>query len=1190
MGISWTDDQLKAINARGSNVLVAAAAGSGKTAVLVERIIRRICEKENPLSVDRLLVLTFTEAAASEMKRKISDAIDKKLKEEPENKRLREQKLLVNSSHISTVHSFCKTILQNNIHSTDLPADFSIMDENENKILLEQSLDLVLESYYSRIEKNKAFRDLAVGYGGIKSDDNLRGAVLSLYYFVRSLAFPERWLKECIDIYKMAEKDGGIENTLWADIIIKLSVDGIKEAGKALDEIWKITDNEIMSDHKVYSYFKNLRAEFKNSFGAIMDKEPSYSEIKRAIDSFSVERIPPKRGIDDIVMSRINRLRKDIFEENLAEVRSLFADTEMVENSIKCLPRIKVLKQLVRQTDRLHRKMKLERSALDFGDLEHEMIKLLSDKKGKPTETALRLQTAFDEILVDEYQDTNNIQDTIFSLLSKNNDNIFMVGDIKQSIYRFRNANPNIFADKYEAYGRNEGGICIKLFKNFRSRREVIDSVNGIFSNIMSKELGGVDYTQDEYLVNGAAYPESYGNNTEILLTETTKIEYSDSEYAEMSDHQLEAVTISRRIWELINSGYKVTDKKTGNLRPVRLGDIAILSLVSSHIPELVAILDEYEILTTADSGRSFLSSLEVMTVLNFLQIIDNPRQDIPLAAVLRSSIFNFTEDELAQIRLYSKESFYDALTESAKEIPKAKEFISQLEELRGFSPHMGVDELIWKICNDFHYRSLVGAMPGGRTRQANLDLLYEMGAEFEKGTLSGLFNFMSYIEKISATDSIQGAKTIGNEDDTVKIMTIHKSKGLEFPVVILFGCRQLFNDRDLNRGIIWHQDMGIAMDYVDVKQRVRYPTVVKSVVKNGLHSDGRAEAMRVMYVALTRAKEKMIISSTISNRDNKWMDAIFLDDSKISSTFLKRRRTMRDWILSAVLNHPDSEYLRNRAERYDIKVQDGIGYHIDIKYVHHILAHVEYTPFKEEIINEEKTTEVLNEIDLKQRLEYVYPGKGLIMMPIKLSVSEIKRRQMPESNYVPYISAPKNIILNNSNEFDGAEKGTITHYVLQHMDFSKTDTLEEIVGQINNMVQVGLINEKQADAVSADSIYSFFASELGKRLKNSKEFKREFDFYMEIPAQELKDDLGEQEGDEKILLQGIADCFFYEDDGVVLIDYKTDSVTEETVARRAENYRIQIDYYTRGLNSILEVPIKERYLYFLNCNREVKI
>ncbi len=1192
MAVQWTKEQQQAIEARGSNILVAAAAGSGKTAVLVERIIQRICDATNPVSVDRLLVLTFTEAAAGEMKRKIATAMEQRLREEPENRWLRDQSLQIPSAHISTVHAFCKTMLQNHIHKTVLPADFSIIDDAENAVLRNQALDQVLEGYYQRIDRKEGFRDLAVGYGGTKSDENLRAMVLKLHNFVRSLAFPERWLCNAAEQYQTVCRTGTLQGTVWEQLLLEVCRELVQEIQSGLLRIFHIVEAEVPSDHKYFSYYTDLLQQFRQIFAPVLEEGAGVPVLRECQRAFEVPRTPNKTGLDESTVERINRIKKQLVTEPLGELRLLLAGTEpeRIERIMACSSRIQALKQLVRQTERRHKALKRERSVLDFSDLEHEMMHLLADRKGRPTEVARQLQEYFVEILVDEYQDTNNIQDTMFRLLSRGEKNIFMVGDLKQSIYRFRNADPGIFAEKYRRYCLGEGGVCIRLLRNFRSRSQVVDSVNGIFSAIMKQETGGLDYTREEYLISGREYPEAVGDfATELLLTDAGAGQ-EDGEGEKISSGRLEAVTIAKRIRQLVDGQeLQITDAETGLPRKVRLGDITVLVRNKSRVAEMEQVLAEYQIPTISEVGQKYLDSLEVLTVLNFLQIIDNPRQDIPLLAVLRSAIFRFSPEELAEIRLSAEGDFYTALSVAAEQGNiSAAEFLRILEELRNDAVYQGVDQLIWKICYDLHYMDLVGAMPGGRVRQANLNLLYERGAEFEQGSLRGLFRFMAYIESLRSDNrDMKAATAFSDAENTVSIMTIHKSKGLEYPVVILCNMDMEFNERDAAASVLWHENAGLAMEYIDTNLRVRYPTLARQLVREKMLRDSRAEEMRLFYVAMTRAKEKLILSTLIGTKHDAWKKTVPVSGMSLPVGTIRRLRSMRDWTLACLLSHPKAEELRRWAEYPEVQPEEGLDFDLCLRWGEgsaETVAVLETKPFCEMPVSETRMD------DMTKRLEYEYPHGILGKIPIKLSVSELKRRSMPEEDYIPSVLQMKQVVLTELTQLGSAERGTITHYVMQHMDFSRTETVEEVADQLEKMVDAGFITNRQRKAVSAQEIFAFFQHPLGRRLKASAKVEREFDFYMEISACELEGKLPKTENGEKVLLQGIADCFFYEGDGVVLIDYKTDRIPPEEAEERGKRYAVQMEYYTRGLQAVLECPVRERYLYFLHCGRAIAL
>ncbi len=1190
MEVNWTEQQREAIEARGGNLLVAAAAGSGKTAVLVERIIRMITDIKNPVPIDRLLVLTFTDAAAAEMKRKVADAIDKKLAEDPDNKWLREQSIKVGSASISTIHSFCSRIITNNVHLTDLPADFSLIDDTENEVLRASALDAVLESYYSRIDKKDGFRQLAQGWGGIKGDDSLRELALKLHDFSRSLAYPKKWLSQtCAGSYNTAAKYKSFDDTAWAELIEKSLSDTALSIADGLKILWQITEREIPPDHKYYAYYYNMMAGFEGEFKAIISNaENRFDRIKNLICSFEIPRAPSKAGLDDLLVKRLNGIRDNTVKANIKKAKEIIDLTEQegVIRTAKCAPVVKALCQIVRQTEKVHQRYKKEKGVIDFSDLEHGLLRLICNERGEETPLCLKLREYYHEILLDEFQDTNALQFEIFKKLSKTSGNLFMVGDIKQCIYKFRNADPSIFMGLYKAYDRGEGGRLIRLFKNFRSRSQVIDSVNYVFSSVMSESLGGVDYTEEEYLISGAVYPDNNGCDTEVIITDVSELKSDDSTLEDFEKGELEAKCAAERIKKLVCCDkMRVTDKQTGELRDIKYGDITVLCRSSAECRSIEEALGRQGIPTQSETGRNYLDSLEVTTVLCFLQIIDNPLQDIPLIAVMRSPMFKFTADELAKIRTCAEGRFYTAVRIAAETDEKTAEFLEALLRLRGYAKYMGTDELVFKICNELHYLSYVGAMPNGDLRKANLKLLMWRCAEFEKGSLKGIFNFIKYIEMLKDRGrDLAPAKESAAQDEMVKIMTMHKSKGLEFPVVLLFGTARRFDTRDVYRNIIWDEKAGIGLDYVDTRQRVKFKVPIRTMIEGGLLRGLKAEEMRLLYVAMTRAKEKLIISSAVTERENRWRDTEFDESGRIYPVIADKIMCMRDWVLASLMNSPYANLLREKADRQDIIPKASSDAVFEL-----VFAKIGEAAETEEVSEKEQPEEAKAYQDIKERLDYVYPYTHLCRLPIKLSVSELKRRNMPDEDFSTGLLKLPTAMPEEKEDINAQERGVITHYVLQHIEISKTDTNGQIEKQIQNMINRGVISEAQGSVVDTSAIYGFFLSDIGTRLKAAKRVERELDFYMLVPPNEVDSNI-KADGADEVILQGIADCLFFEDDGIVLIDYKTDRVGKSGAEKRSYIYKTQIEYYARGIAEIFNLPVKESYLYFLNCGESVKM
>ncbi len=1189
--MQWTKEQRQAIEYGGENILLAAAAGSGKTAVLVQRIIELICREEDPFNINELLVLTYTDAAAREMREKISRAVEKALRENPKSEHLQKQKVLIHSANISTVHSFCLGILKSNIHLTDIPVNFVLVSETENLIMLEEALDSVLERFYGRIKTDPSIENLVMGYGGTKNDKQLRELVLSLYNFSRSMAHPAKWLNDAVREYKTVAETKSINNTYWSRWLEETVSEYAAELQEIYEEINKTAREKLTPDHPYTAFFIDELA----SLGRVFDHMGSgeYSEVREALFSFAFARIPSgKRGAEGEMLfaqERIKGLRdlaKDILN-NLWELYKL-TEEEMIERLAGVYPVLRTLKNIVLVTMRSHTKAKREKNYLDFSDLEHEAFRLLENKKGDKTEAAKELQNKFREILVDEYQDTNHIQDSIFRAVSRNNSNIFMVGDLKQSIYAFRNAVPKLFSDKYDDYGKENGqGHLIRLFKNFRSRRQVVDAANYIFDCCMSRKVGNVDYREDEYLIQGANYPKL--PDEKDYTAEFHFICANSHEDVLMSSREMEATVAAKRILEIVQGGMPVYDKNREVMRPAEFRDIVVLMRNDkTSAPKFREVFERYNIPVYFDKGQQYLASREVETVLNFLRIIDNPRQDIPLIAVLRSPLWGFSPEELAKIRTrLRKGCFYDAILESVKSgDEKATEFINVLNMLRDRAETQSVCQLIWSIYYEFGYYSYAGAQKGGVSRQANLRLLYERATEFENTGICGLFGFINYVQEIiSSGGDLAPAKTLSEGDNVVRIMSIHKSKGLEFPVVILADTAHDFNVRDLSKPILWHPDAGIGAEYTDIKRRIRYSSISKDIVASKAKSEQFSEEMRLLYVALTRAREKLIVTMPFKKTKSGPDMPKYDKEGRALAAQIRAKHNYRDWIMAALFAHPAAEELRDYFGFSFLGTRKA-EFPVDI--IFYESEDVEEMEIGKVVSAQE--IEKMSEFEkgsASEKLDYTYPDAYLGKTPIKLSVSEVKRMQSDEE-YVRTIESLENHDVSRLETITPSQRGTIIHFVLQGIDPDCVNSPQDVTNYVSRLVEDGVLTSAQAKVVDVDKIYNFFASELGSRVKKATRLEREFSFYTTATLDEVygKGEKGQ------ILLQGTMDCFFVEDNSsVVLIDFKTDRCkTPDDAIRLAERYQVQMKYYKKALAEILEREVDECYLYFLDAGKSVKI
>ncbi len=1062
--------------------------------------------------------------------------------------------------------------------------------------MLKEALDDVLERYYRRIDINPAFKSLALGYGGVKNDDNLREMILSLLRFVKSMAYPAKWLNDAVREYRKTAETGSL-GQLWTNRIQELAV----ECGRELDGIYNAIEREIdnclFEDHPYNVFFKEEADVIKRLFDGLEDKD--YTYIRSRIYAFSFPILKSGiRGAEGELAAAQDKIKafRDKAKKCLGGLKDCFKfeEKEVVSRIALSYHVLRTLKNIVLTVDRAYTKRKRNKNYLDFNDLEHEALKLLVDKNGNPKETAVRLRQKYKEILIDEYQDTNNIQDTIFNVISRDNTNIFMVGDLKQSIYKFRNAVPALFSDKYTAYAEpGNNGHLIRLFKNFRSRKSVVDTVNYIFESIMSREIGDVDYTEEEYLIQGATYPEDL--NMAQFETELHMIcrDSGEEETTENADKtELEAYVAVKRIKEIICGEMMVFDKETGSCRSAQYRDVVILMRnTKKTAPVFERILEENGIPVYTDIGKSYLSSVEVQTVLSFLQIIDNPLQDIPLIAVLRSPIWNFSNAELAHMRSRHRDGyFFDALSESAENgNEKAKTFLESLGELRSKAEYTGVDGLIHSIYYEYGYYAYSGAMSHGAMRQANLRLLFERAAEFEHSKMSGLFSFMNYIETIrKSDDDLTPAKAFGEGENVVRIMSIHKSKGLEFPVVILADTAHRFNTEDMKKRALWHEDNGLGMDYTDTKLRVRYPSLPRTLISVIAKSEIMSEEMRLLYVALTRAREKLIITATFSGREKNWRVPMWDRNGRTLMSYVKGSQCFRDWLTAALMRHPGAKPMREFCGVDEANVARK-GTDFGLKVVMYSKKDIQTSYINQPEINAEiyNVKETVAFTDVEERLSFEYPHMEKSNIPIKMSVSEVKRMQSEDGEYVPLIESLQSFEMLGLEGVTAAERGTVTHFVLQYADEHKIRSDADVEQLVSEMKRDGIITQRQAESIDCKAISRFFESELGERMRSADRVEKEFSFYTDAAASEIY----QNNAPGSVLLQGAIDCFMINGSRVTLVDFKTDRVRSvEDALKKAQKYKVQMKYYKKGLKEILGQEIDECYLYFLDIGETVKM
>lgn len=1227
LNTKWTENQKSAIFSSNSNLLVAAGAGTGKTAVLVERILQKIINEE--VDVDKLLVVTFTNAAASEMKERLSDSLSRLLESDYTSKNLQKQIALLNQSNIMTIHSFCLKVIKSNFDKIDLDPNFRICDSTESKLLRQ---DVILELFEEKYEEeNLEFLNLVNGYGG-KNDIKLQDIVLSLYQFSQSNPWPKKWLRDALEDFNIgSDFDFGI--TKWADVLMHNIIVELKGYKLKIENVLSSVENIMELEY----YLEPFKKDIKNIDKLI--ESTSWEEIRNGFNKLNFDRLPYKKNdaalkpykdkcksIRDEVKRKLITMREDI----------LSCTDDVCKNFKEIYPLMKSLIDLVMDFYKKYSHKKSERDIIDFNDIEHFCLEILvnRDENGSiiPSQVALEYRKYFEEIFIDEYQDSNEVQEVIMNMISRKDKyaNLFMVGDVKQSIYRFRQASPELFLEKYNSYHEEEnvGNKKIKLSENFRSRKEIIDAINYIFNQIMCKEVGEIDYGEEECLKSSANYKSYEGSSdgyVELHIVDKkengNELDKDECESEEPLDNiQVEARLVASKINELVNplskqNNFNVYDKETNSYRSIMYKDIVILMRATQNwAPVFVEEFNNLGIPVFADTSIGYFQTIEIKTIIALLQIIDNPMQDIPFIAVLRSPIGGFSPEDLIDLRVIKRKvSFYEIL--KAIENPlqskysleyvdeklkyKVEEFLNKLYSWRKKVMYMPVDEFIWNLYVETGYYGFVGAMPGGIQRQANLRILFERAKQYKDVSYKGLFNFINFINKLKSSGTDMGnAKVIGENENVVRIMSVHKSKGLEFPVVVLAGAGKRFNFTDINKSILFHKELGIGPEYVNAKRHISYPTIVKQVLKRKLKVETLSEEMRILYVAFTRAKEKLIITGTVDKIENtfqKWCEDACCEGYKLPEYVLVNSKNFLDWIGPALVRHQCGECIRKVCNfDYSLNwiIKDESRWRIFV-YNKDTFRNKYEDDVDIDILSEIKDLEMnhyetLYKDEVNRRLNWNYKYRESSKIAAKFSVSELKKRKfelMDTENSMKFMEPvylKKPLFLKESRDITPIERGINLHLVMQHINIHQVDSYSKIKDEINKLVLKEFITESEAQSIPVYKVFKFFNSEIGIRMRKSKSVYREVPFYVEVESTELYTYLPQCiYKDEKVLIQGIIDCYFEEDNGLILIDYKTDYV--EDINSIKEKYKIQIYYYGRALQKLTGKEVKNKYLYLFS-------
>lgn len=1211
--MAWTNEQQVAIDSRGQTLLLSAAAGSGKTAVLVERIIRRLLDKEYPIDITELLVVTFTKAAAAEMRDRIGTALMKALSE-TKDPRVERQLALLPSAQISTLHAFCQHVIRKYFYTIDLDPAFSIAGEEELNLLRRQVLEDVFLSYYEDDEKASILYPLADMFGSDRGDDILMDTVSRMYTYARSLAWPEHWLKEAARAYDVAP-DAVIDDMVWAGPI----KDAVR---RILEEDARLYDGVL--------YHLRQREAFAPACDTFVAEQAalrqaaqarSWNDLSRFVRAIDFPRLKSLRKLSDddkAVWERCKKVRDDVKKDVIKTLQAVYFSAtpeEWLDGMRAMKPIMDGLVTLTLDFAKAYGAAKKEKGWIDFNDLEHFCLQILlapdaSPEHPVPSAAAEELRSQYEEVFIDEYQDTNGVQELITRLVS-GEDNRFMVGDIKQSIYRFRLADPTLFLEKYQSFSRDEKAVqrCIDLGRNFRSVPVVLDAVNAVFSRAMTAEAAGMDYGEREKLYAGRQAPDDerwIGGPVEVDIVPTPSDEEDDDG---STAFEKECRFIAGRIGELLASG-RMAARKDGTLDPLSYRHIVVLlRSMAGKADVLIQALQEGGIPSYAEQSGGYFAAVEVQVMLALLRCIDNPEQDLAMAAVLRSPLVGLDETALAGVRLagdgtlwQNLPAFVASLPDGVDEKEDLQQFMAAFDSWRTYSRRHGVAELLQRLYDDTAYVDFVGAMPGGDVRQANLKALYDRARQYEEAGFRGLFRYLQLMDKMKEDGlDLAPAKVVSEKEDVVRIMSIHKSKGLEFPVVFVADMGKAFNRRETQDQILFHNRLGIGLKQYDPEWRMSYPTLIWSGIAAQLRWEGTAEEERILYVAMTRARDQLILTGHSSHIDRDWQRwTSRLNPAQAKSYF--------DWVMPAALApfgaKADADYARPGAAWQDAVWQVRIARAVPAGTVEE--GAYDGEPRLEALRRGDLTgTPVPSWLDEQLSWQYAYPQA--VRTAAKFSVSEVKRRyqelhsdelqdeaalSVPAAAVIPTAPGEDDAfaalppwLAGEEAAVSGAQRGTALHKALQYITPAADQTTATLRREIDAFVRQGLLSREEAKLVYVPVLAAFCQSDIGRRMAESPELHREYPFTVLLAG---GDPLPETETGEQILIQGVIDCLFREDDAWILVDYKSDRL--ETADAFRSRYAVQLALYKRAVEQITHRPVEETYIYSLHLQQEIRL
>ncbi|TGA97130.1 helicase-exonuclease AddAB subunit AddA [Sporolactobacillus shoreae] len=1221
----WTEEQWQAITEKGHDLLVAAAAGSGKTAVLVERIIKKVTDQENRITIDDLLVVTFTNAAAAEMRERIGRALDKQIAEHPESLYLRRQQALLSKASIMTLHAFCMSVIKKYYYYLDLDPGFRLLDETEAGLLREEVLDGVLEKNYTT--GDPAFFKLVDQYSGDRSDDALRSLIFRVYDFSLSNPWPDQWLNHLPESYQPYEGQS-IDDFSWTKGLKRVLFRNLSDAASSLEEAIRLCSEPGGPE----AYAETLSSDLSKVNELLLLKESGWESIRSQVLSFTFDKLKSvsSKNVDEGIKDQVKKAR-DKVKKIITDLKQQWFDRapeELLQDLRDMAPSISVLVELVREFTRQFRQEKRRKAVLDFSDLEHECLAVLradgSDPDHvAPSVVAKQYRARFEEVLVDEYQDTNRVQEAVIQLITKESDggNLFMVGDVKQSIYGFRLAEPRLFIEKYKMFSNPETRAQkIDLSSNFRSRKEVIDGANFLFRQVMDETAGGVTYDRAAELRFGADYQD------ECLPMDVELIDRADqgNEDADGTDDyestELEAAAISDRISAMIGNGknpaFQVLDKDSHQMRSVRYRDIAVLMRSSSNSAAMMKeVLAQHGIPAYAELTKGYFDTIEISVMLAVLKVIDNPFQDIPLASVLRSPFIGLNGDSLSLIRMSDRDaSYYEALKKYAETrhdelADKLSDFLGKLSEWRSLSKSRPVSELIWQIYRDTGYFDYAGGLTGGTQRQANLKAFYDRARQYEKTSFRGLFRFLRFIERMRESGGDLGeARALSEQEDVVRIMTIHKSKGLEFPVVFLSGIGRKFNMKDLASPALLHKTLGIGTRWIDPEKRLSVPTLPYLAIREQLRADAVAEEMRILYVAVTRAREKLILVGTVRDAEKQvrqWLPAMSCPEWLLPEYLRTSATSFLDWIGPSVLRHRSSEVLHHLVggspDRTAIS-EDPAALNVSIVAARSLqVGQPERTPKENTRLERVKQWKAVasysgNQDEVRRRLEWIYPYTQATLTMAKQTVTEIKAHQeyfsqgqdgrLLDRQFSAIGGDRPNFL--QRGELSPTERGTSMHILMQHLDLNHVTDAASIRAQGLELVEKEILTVDEENSLDYQAVLKFLSSLVGVRMREAIQVTRECPFSLVLDTADVYPawGRGNPENSEKVLVQGVIDCIIEDRQGLLLLDYKTDRLSDRFPEKKAaieelkRRYRVQLGLYRLAIERIWKRRVAQVGLY----------